>query len=569
MSAAAPARARLARHAVPAVAAILAVATVAVGLYKDANGQLLGVPHPPFIGAWGPKATLWVLLAIPCFAAGVALVKPLLKAKPLVFAAGIFALTLVLRVVLFAARNGGDFDRALAVLPRGEGKNEYLPTLAAFEYGTRFVLDRFAELVPALPVHSAGHPPGLVITMNFLGLDTGTRLAWFCIIVGALSAPLTYVLAKRLFDDRVARIAGVLAAFSPAMLHFGAVSPDAVYLTLGLLAAIPLLSGRIVLGAIALAVVTMFAWSELAIGAWATILVLTRDGFKPALKLAAHLRGRAARHPGAAGDRHRLGPDRHLPRHARRLHGRDREPAPVLVLAARLAHGVLPDPRRADRLARVRPPAATRPRGDRHPRRDRRRRRRRLHEGRDGAHLALPGPARVPRRGAGRPPADAARRRARRAGRGLRAAVRHALVSGAAADEQPQVAQQRPLARRTRRRARRPDRSDLVPSGAVARCTALPGSTRRGPTKLKRPRSTVEQQRELTRARPLEPAPERAARQRPEARQHERRAVAAEPRAPLDHPLASEREQQQDEHAAPAATATSIASGQDHVERAA
>ncbi len=148
------------------------------------------------------------------------------------------------------------------------------------------MLDRFAELVPALPVHSAGHPPGLVITMDFLGLNTGTRLAWFCIIVGALSAPLTYVLAKRLFDDRVARIAGVLAAFSPAMLHFGAVSPDAVYLTLGLLAAIPLLSGRIVLGAFALALVTMFAWSELAIGAWATILVLTRDGLKPALKLA-------------------------------------------------------------------------------------------------------------------------------------------------------------------------------------------------------------------------------------------------------------------------------------------
>jgi len=286
VSAAAPALAGLARLVVPAVAAVLAVATVAVGLYEDANGRLLGVPHPPFIGAWNPQATGWLWLAIPCFAVGVALVQPLLKAKSLAFAAGIFALTLVLRVVLFAARNGGDFDRALAVLPRGEGKNEYLPTLAAFEYGTRFVLDRFAELVPALPVHSAGHPPGLVITMNFLGLNTGMRLAWFCIIVGALSAPLTYGLAKRLFDDRVARIAGVLAAFSPAMLHFGAVSPDAVYLTLGLLAAIPLMSGRVVLGAIALAVVTMFAWSELAIGAWATILVLTRDGFKPALKLA-------------------------------------------------------------------------------------------------------------------------------------------------------------------------------------------------------------------------------------------------------------------------------------------
>jgi hypothetical protein len=274
------------QHATPLVAAVVAVLTVAVGLQRDLTGHPLGVPHPPFIGGWNPEATWWLALALPCFVAGVALVKPLLGARPFVFAAGSFALTLVLRVVLFAARNGGDFDRALEVLPRGEGKNEYLPTLAAFEYGTRFVLDRFAELVPALPVHSAGHPPGLVTVMHHLGLNTGMRLAWFCVVVGALATPLTYVLARRLFEERTARIAGVLAAFSPALLHFGAVSPDAVYLTLGLVAAIPLIAGRLVLGALALAFVVMFAWSELAIGAWAAILILTRDGFKPALKLA-------------------------------------------------------------------------------------------------------------------------------------------------------------------------------------------------------------------------------------------------------------------------------------------
>lgn len=274
---------------VPAIAMAVAALTVAVGLQQDLTGHPLGVPHPPFIGAWGPKATLWLLLGVPCFAAATALVNPLLtKPKPLVFAAGILALTLVLRVVLFAGRNGGDFDRALEVLPRGEGKNEYLPTLAAFEYGTRFVLDRFAELVPALPVHSAGHPPGLVIVMHHLGLNTGMRLAWFCIVVGALATPLTYVLARKLFpgSERTARIAGVLMAFSPAVLHFGAVSPDAVYLTLGLVAAIPLLSGRIVLGALALAAVVMFAWSELAIGAYAAILILARDGWRPAFRLA-------------------------------------------------------------------------------------------------------------------------------------------------------------------------------------------------------------------------------------------------------------------------------------------
>jgi hypothetical protein len=157
--------------------------------------------------------------------------------------------------------------------------------MPAFDYGPGFVLDRFAELVPSLPVHAAGHPPGLLLVMHFLQLDTAGRLAAFCIVVGALSAPLTYALGRRVLTEPQARIAGVLAAFSPAMLHFGATSADAVYLTVGLLAAIPLLSKRPWIGAGALAVGSLFAWSLLAIGAWAAILVLARDGLKPAIKL--------------------------------------------------------------------------------------------------------------------------------------------------------------------------------------------------------------------------------------------------------------------------------------------
>src|SRR5690349_24791133 len=146
--------------ALPLAAAVLAAVTVFVGLWEDGHGRLLGVPHPPFIGAWNPEVTAWIALAIPCFVAAVALVPLVLRLQPLPFAAALFAGTLILRLVLFAARLGTDYDRALEVLPRGEGKNEYLPTLAALDYGPRFFLDRFAELVPALPVHSAGHPPG-------------------------------------------------------------------------------------------------------------------------------------------------------------------------------------------------------------------------------------------------------------------------------------------------------------------------------------------------------------------------------------------------------------------------
>src|SRR4051795_5565764 len=261
-------------------------ATVVIGLSFDWSGTQLGVPHPPFIGAYGPQANILELVTIPAFVAAVALVPWLLRLKPALFAAGIYATTLVLRVTLNTGRGGtNQLDRALFVGPKGEGKNEYLPSLAAFDYGPRFVLDRFAELVPSLPVHSAGHPPGLLLTMHYVGLDTAPRLAAFCIGVGALSAPLTYVLAKRLFDEDVAKVAGLLAAFAPAMLHFGATSADAVYLTLGLLAAIPLLSGRPWAGALALAVASLFAWSLLAVAAWAALLLWPRDGFKAAVRL--------------------------------------------------------------------------------------------------------------------------------------------------------------------------------------------------------------------------------------------------------------------------------------------
>ena len=269
-------------------------ATVAVGTALDHSGTPLGVPNPPFIGGWWPRANPWLLAAVPCFAAAVALTPRILKAPPLV----LFAVTLVLRLVLAAARQGSwAWQRPFVIGRFGEGQNEYLPSLAAFRYGPRFVLDRFAELVPALPVHSAGHPPGLLLTMHYLGLDTPARLGGFCIVVGALSAPLTYVLAKSLLDESSARIAGLLMAFSPAALHYGATSADAVYLTLGIVAAIALLR-RPVLGAIILAFVTMFAWSLLAIGAWA---VLIRRDLKLAAYIAAAQLGFQAVLAGATG----------------------------------------------------------------------------------------------------------------------------------------------------------------------------------------------------------------------------------------------------------------------------
>jgi hypothetical protein len=246
----------------------------------------LGLRYPPFVGNYAPRVSFWMLLAIPAFAAAVALVPRALKARPATFALSLYAGTLAMRLVLAAARGGTEQWAHVFRLSSFEGPNEYLPALASFRYGSGFFLDRFAQLVPSLPVHSAGHPPGLLVVMHALALDTPARLAAFCILVGALSAPLTYALGRQVLDEPHARVAGGLMALAPGALLFGATSADAVYCTLGLLAAIPLAANRPLLGGAILGAVALFAWSLLGILAWAAILVLARDGVKPALRLA-------------------------------------------------------------------------------------------------------------------------------------------------------------------------------------------------------------------------------------------------------------------------------------------
>ena len=66
-----------------------------------------------------------------------------------------------------------------------------------------------------------------------------------------------------------------------------AASADAVYLTLGLLAAWPLAAGRRVAGAVARAAGSVCAWARLARGAWAAIGTWRRDGGRAAFRLAA------------------------------------------------------------------------------------------------------------------------------------------------------------------------------------------------------------------------------------------------------------------------------------------
>jgi hypothetical protein len=128
-----------------------------------------------------------------------------------------------------------------------------------------------------------------MVVIAELRVDTPARLAALCIAAGAASAPLTYALGRNLLPEATARIAALLVGIAPGALQYGATSADALYLTLGLLAAWPLTSGRragVAAGAAMLAVASFFAWSLLAVGAWAALVAWGRGGLRHAVELA-------------------------------------------------------------------------------------------------------------------------------------------------------------------------------------------------------------------------------------------------------------------------------------------
>jgi hypothetical protein len=122
-----------------------------------------------------------------------------------------------------------------------------------------------------------------------LGIDTPGALAALCIGIGALTAPLAYDLGRTLGGEERGCVAGVLTAFSPALLLLGVTSADYAFATLGLAAACLLVRDRTtarVAGALAAATGAFFSWVLFAIPAWAVLVSLKRDGPRRAFELA-------------------------------------------------------------------------------------------------------------------------------------------------------------------------------------------------------------------------------------------------------------------------------------------
>lgn len=257
------------RSHLPHAVAAMCAATVAAGVVARASGHSLGAPLAPFFASWGPHVG-WVTAPLVVFLAVAALLAPRLCARPaapVAFAAASLLLALTTRVAL-ALAGGGGAERLWAVFSTDpEAHREYLPALPALRVGLHTFLDRFAEVAPSLPTHPSGHPPGLLVTADLLGVSSARGLAALTIGLGALAAPLTYALARSLVEETSARIAALLFALAPSALLYGATSADALYATLGVGAAWALLKRR-TLGAAVLAVASFFSVALLGAGAW-------------------------------------------------------------------------------------------------------------------------------------------------------------------------------------------------------------------------------------------------------------------------------------------------------------
>ena len=220
------------------------------------------------------------------------------------------------------------------------------------------------------------------------------------------------MLARRLgIEDDRARAAAMLIAFSPAALLYGVLSTDAMFATLGLVAACLLVGSGLlswIAGGIALAVASFFSWALLAVGAFAAVVQLLRRGLGSAIGMAVVagvilLGGYLGLYAAtgfdpigsvrAAGDAYDLGIS-------------NARPYLFWLFGSPVAFAVALGIPTAWFAARA---LGSRQRGRDRPRRDRRRLGRdRADQGRDGAHLAVHGPARRGRGGhAGPAPADA------------------------------------------------------------------------------------------------------------------------------------------------------------------
>jgi hypothetical protein len=237
--------------------------------------------------SWAPQAR-WPLVLVAIAVAG-ALTGLVPHAVARVRAPAAFALltylgSLALGLAINASRLGSaGWSHVFRSGPGGsfEARFEYLGSLRDLHGGVARYVGHFTALLPDLSTHVKGNPPGPLVVMHLLGIDTPGRLTAACVGVGALCAPLAYALGRELDGEHRGRVAAALTIFSPSAVLFGVTSVDYAFAAVGMIGAWLLVDRRTsarAVGCVAVAVGSFLSWVLLAIPVWAVLCVLARDG---------------------------------------------------------------------------------------------------------------------------------------------------------------------------------------------------------------------------------------------------------------------------------------------------
>ena len=202
-----------------AVLAVCAVVMAAGAVHYGASGSAVvtSAVHAPFLSTYRPFVSkVWTPIAAIGLAAAVAGALVMLRGSVSVGWTS-FALALLTRISLNVSRRGPSELAYPFVGP--ERHNEYIKAIHLYRLDPAGFLRDYAQLGSALPEHPAGHPPGATMLLGLLA-QMGAPGEWpeavLVLLAGAATAPLTWLLAKELLDDREARLATALWILAPS-----------------------------------------------------------------------------------------------------------------------------------------------------------------------------------------------------------------------------------------------------------------------------------------------------------------------------------------------------------------
>jgi methylthioxylose transferase len=277
-----------------AVLGVVLVVMAAGAVHYGASGSaaVTSAVHAPFLSTYRPFVSkIWTPVAAMGLAAGVAGTLVMLR-RPVPVGWTSFALALLTRVSLNVSRRGPS-ELAYPFLGP-ERHNEYIAAIPLYRHDPAGFLRDYAHLGSALPEHPAGHPAGATMLLGLLA-QTGAPGAWpevvAVLVLGAATAPLTWLLARELLDDREARVATGLWILAPSVLIESATSVDAIFAFVGTLTALLLVRGRVRAGVLAAVLGTFLSYALVAVPVWAAGVALIRQGAGQAVRLAAAVAG--------------------------------------------------------------------------------------------------------------------------------------------------------------------------------------------------------------------------------------------------------------------------------------